>query len=194
MKYIKIIAGMLLAIAICTTTAQAEGIKPYVGIGVGMFTTDYGSIAGTTATAKTPYSMGGFLKAGADFHEYIGAELRVGAVSSSGVEVSGTKVPGISSKVDWFISYLLKPQFQFSKEARVYGLIGATTAKVTLGVAGSGSASDTKTQVTFGGGFEYEFMDGISAGVEYVQYSNKADIASEKVKIAGISALVNMKF
>jgi len=168
-----------------TTAAYAEDMKPYVGIGLGSFITDYGS------GFKSDAAFGGFLKAGIDINQYIGAELRVGAVGSS--NAPDPAVPNTTSKIDFFTSYLLKPQFPITEKANIYGLIGATTSKAT--VTGSRSVSKTNTQVSFGGGLEYKIQDTISIGAEYVQYSNtKNTTANFKAKITGISATANYHF
>lgn len=182
-KFLKIAAASII-IAFATTSAYAQDMKPYVGIGLGTFTTDFGS------GFKSSSTFGGFLKGGLDFNPYIGAELRVGGIKSSTLK----NVVGGSSKAT-FISYLAKPQFPISDQATVYGLIGATTAKITVVSTGNPTTSKTKTQVSFGAGFEYKVQDAVSIGVEYVQYSNKGDTtANFKAKITGISATANYHF
>jgi len=102
---------------------------------------------------------------------------------------------GTASSKTNFISYLVKPQFPITEQATVYGLIGATTAKMTVSITGSPNTSHTKTQASFGAGLEYNVQDAVSIGVEYVQYSNKSDnTANFKAKIRGISASVNYHF
>jgi len=184
MKTFLKVAAASIIVAFAMANAQATEMKPYVGIGLGAFTTDFGS------SYKSKSTFGGFLKGGADFNPYIGAELRIGGIKSS--TLSNTKAQ--SSKVS-FISYLIKPQFPIAEQASVYGLIGATTAKVTVTGGGNPTKSRTKTQVSFGAGFEYRVQDAISIGAEYVQYSNKADNTKNfRAKIRGISATANYHF
>ncbi|PCI43454.1 MAG: hypothetical protein COB41_06945 [Proteobacteria bacterium] len=184
MKTFLKIAATSILIAFASVNAQAQDIKPYVGLGLGTFTTDFGS------GFKSNSTFGGFLKGGLDFNPYIGAELRVGGIKSSTVKDAA----GASSKAT-FISYLAKPQFPISDQATVYGLIGATTAKITVVSTGNPTTSKTKTQISFGAGFEYKVQDAVSVGVEYVQYSNKTDsTANFKAKITGISVTANYHF
>lgn len=187
MKTFLTMAAASIIVAFAAVNAQATEMKPYVGIGLGTFTTDFGS------GVKASSAFGGFLKGGADFNPYIGAELRIGGIKSSTISNTG----GVSSKVS-FISYLIKPQFPIAEQASIYGLIGATTAKVTVTGGGNPTTSQTKTQVSFGAGFEYRIQDAISIGAEYVQYSNKGDTGGNsnnfKAKIRGISATANYHF
>jgi len=180
------VASTIMAFA--TINAQAGEVKPYIGIGLGSFTIDGGSVAGFSL--KTNSSIGGFLQGGVDINPYIAAELRVGGVSSSKIKgLNGDKL-----KADWFASYLAKPQFSPTGGLNIYGLIGATTAKVSITNTAGQTASRTKTQLTFGAGLEYTIQDTVSIGAEYVQYSNTADFISNKVKITGISATVGYHF
>ena len=177
-------ASIILACA--TTTAHAADMEPYAGIGFGSFTTDFGS------GFKSAAAFGGFLQGGVAFNQYIAAELRIGSVNSS--KISNT--PNAKSKIGIFTSYLLKPQFPMTEQASIYGLLGATTTKVTVSSAIGGATSATKTQVSFGAGLEYKVQNAVSIGAEYVQYSNKANGTgtSTDTKVTGISATLNYHF
>ena len=166
--------------------AQAGDIKPYAGIGIGSFTTDYGT------GIKSKSSIGGFLQAGVNVNPYIAAELRIGGVSSSNVSAPAT--PGTTSKVNSFVSYLVKPQFPVAEHTKVYALIGATTEKVSLTVPGFGTGSSTKTQISFGGGVAYKLQNNLSIGAEYVQYSNNANGLNNKAKVTGFSGTIEYSF
>lgn len=183
------IVGLALTLALGAVSAQANEIKPYAGVGIGLFTTDFGY------GVDTPNEIGYFVRGGVDFHEFIGAELRFGAVTSGTPELNGVASAGDTSKVDWFVSYLLKPKATLGSNLEIYGLVGATTAKVTVNAPGLGIVrNSTKTMVSFGGGLQYGFNDMISAGVEYVQYTNKADVLQDKAKVSGFAATLNASF
>lgn len=186
MKTFLKIAAASIIFAFATTSAYAQDMKPYVGIGLGTFTTDFGS------GFKSAAAFGGFLQGGVAFNQYIAAELRIGSVGSS--KVSNTLTA--KSKIGILTSYLLKPQFPITEQASIYGLLGATTTKVTVSSAVGGPASATKTQVSFGAGLEYKVQNAVSIGAEYVQYSNKASGTGTgtDTKVTGISANLNYHF
>ncbi|MES0372537.1 MAG: outer membrane beta-barrel protein, partial [Mariprofundaceae bacterium] len=139
MKHMIKIAGIALAIVFSATAAHAGDIKPYVGAGIGMFTADFNN------GFKAKNAVGFYINGGADFNDFIGAELRVGTIGSK--KISNAEGGG-KIKTDYFISYLAKPQFHFTPEASIYALAGATTVKMT-GSSTFGSSSVTSTKLTY---------------------------------------------
>lgn len=143
----------------------------YIGVGLGGFNLNLGSDFKKTA-------FGGYIKGGTDINEWLGAELRVGLTGSAKKSiVGGGTAKGSAS---WFISYLLKPQYTFSDTARVYALIGGTTARIKTSVTGFPSDKFTKTGITYGVGGEYVVADNIALGVEWVKYWHRVSVDSTK--------------
>jgi len=178
-KSIIAVATVLLSTA---GAAQAQDIKPYAGIGVGMF----GLELKAPGVNQKNSVLGGYAKFGADFNDYIGAELRIGTTgtgtSSYPIGTPVTISPGLtipspipfsfSMKADYFISYLAKPQIKVADDFRVYGLLGGTTARVTgdFSVAGIPGVSGTMLGFSYGAGAEYKLADRLNVGAEWVQY------------------------
>jgi len=145
-------------------------IHPYAGIGFGAF----GLEEKEPGFSQKRTVFGGFGKFGVDIGNYLGAELRVGATStgtqSNPAGTFGGTIP-FDSKLssDYFISYLAKIQSWESAGFRIYGLVGATTAKVKVAVAtglGSASSKHTKTGVSYGFGINYHVQDSLTVGGE----------------------------
>ncbi|MDX8395470.1 MAG: porin family protein, partial [Mariprofundaceae bacterium] len=186
-------AAIALTIGFGTITAQAADIKPYIGAGLGLFTSDYnGGVPGKASNA-----VGFYINGGADFHDYIGAELRIGSVGSKKMSGAAYIKTSSKSKIDYFFSYLVKPQVPITPEASIYALIGATTAKATLS-SNNGTGTATKTRMTFGAGFKYVVADQIGLGLEYVSYlsSNKATTGGgvDMPKLSGFAFNVSYNF
>jgi len=165
-------------------------VRPYLGGGIGAFNIDAGFGSST--------SFGGFGTVGANLNKYIAVEVRTGASSDASVTVLGTV--NTTSGVDWFVSYLAKPQFSVFGDGNIYGLIGATTLKTTftaIGPGGSFAVSKTGTGFSFGGGFEYKLMNNIYVGAEWVQYASDADVNAVPfpgLDVWGASGVVRYQF
>lgn len=99
-------------------TAHAQNIdkgNPHIGIGAGYFSANHsGGVANK--------SLGTFLIGGADFSDYLGAELRLGLMNHSASK----------SNVEWFASTLLKARYPVSDRLEFYALGGVTTAQVAV--------------------------------------------------------------
>jgi len=202
----------LLAALMLTYTAQAQEMKPYMGIGAGLFaiSLDINDPLVGSASQRNP-TWGSFIKAGIDVNDYFGGELRVGTTGNpstnwgAGLPVGSgliTTVPStVSTKIDYFISYLGKIQYPVSDSYRLYALLGGTTAKYNaqLSIAGlTIPANKTKTGFTFGGGVEVNLNDRTSIGVEWVEYWTNVTIdnvgGTTKGSFRGLSATLNMAF
>ncbi|MFQ5345819.1 MAG: porin family protein [Mariprofundus sp.] len=156
--------------------AQAQDIKPYVGVGAGAFGLEY-TEPGFNQKSTT---FGGFVKLGVDVNEYVGAELRLATTSKGSKSYPAGTLGGIvpfdfSLTGQSMISYLAKLQFPVAQDFRVYGLIGGTTGKLKreLSVPVGGrliNDSATKTGFSYGFGGEYFVADHVSVGGEWIQY------------------------
>jgi len=164
-------------------------IQPYLGAGLGAFNLDAGLGSDT--------AFGGFGTVGANLNEYLAVEVRVGASADATVTTPvGAGLLTTTSSIDWFVSYLAKPQFPLTGNLNVYGLIGATTLKTSFTTLGS-SLTNTSTGFSFGGGLEYKLTDQVSIGGEWVQYASDADLNSPTfpgLDVWGASATIRYQF
>jgi len=176
MKRMIKIAGLALAIAFSTATAQAQDIKPYAGVGLGYFAFDVGLGYGTMST------IGYFGQIGADFGDYFGAELRAGATQEADKTVGGIN---LKLKLSSFISYLGKLQYPVSDQLKIYALAGGTTAKATATASVpslAASASTTTTAGSFGGGVSFNANDNIRVGAEWMRYASDTSAFSGTIQ------------
>lgn len=186
----KIITAAMLTMLALPSVASATDIKPYAGVGLGGFGLEYSD--NTASINKTAF--GGYTNFGAEFGDYFAAELRIGATGSISKAFPGTTS---TFKVPTFFSYLGKIQFPATSDLKLYGLIGATTAKLkgtnTIGF----NRTETKTGLSYGVGADYTVQDKLSIGAEWVQYWNKVNLPSTwgpnaKAKIWG--AVITAKY
>jgi len=171
MKFVVRFVAMLTVVMGSITMASAEGLKPYVGLGVGVFTLGIDDAAGS----NTDEGIGAYLSAGVDVAKYLGAEVRIGTTTNE------SSFPAVLTEIraDYIISYLGKLQIPFGNGLRLYGLGGGTTAIVYLGLPVSDRV--TKTGFSFGGGFDYTFSgqlfsDRYRIGVEAMRYLHNVDL------------------
>jgi len=174
MKRLLIAMAAMLAMS---GVAQAQGFKPYAGVGFGAFGLEMKDSNMVLNQKNTV--IGGYAKFGVDFNDYIALEQRIGTTGT------GTKTYpagsfgnsiGFDVKIssDYFISYLVKLKLPVSQNFRIYTLVGGTTAKVkadlsVLGLTGN-LGGKTKTGFTYGVGGEMDLGDHLSIGAEWVQY------------------------
>jgi len=182
--------------------AQAEEFKPYVGAGAGFFGLEYKE----PGFSQKNTVFGGFVKVGADFNEYVAAEVRLGGTmegsKSYPAGTMGAVLPfDFSLTGDYIFSYLLKLQFPVTGDFRVYGLAGGTTAKLSrklsMPVAGLTLLNDsaTNTGVSYGLGADYFISDQVSASVEWVQYWTNVDVGAQmSAKIWSAVGMVSYHF
>jgi len=197
-----------LAIGLCFTTlpAQAIDFKPYAGVGAGGFVIDAG-LGSETA-------FGGFGILGADLHENYGIEFRIGRTGDTGgtvivpttqepIENSGPIVLLVPTpatvSIDWFVSYLFKPQYTLAEGLRVYGLLGATTlnSNFSFGTLGR-TGHSTDTTFSFGGGIDYRLGNQWLVGVDAMVYANEANTDPgtnfEGLDVWGFSGIIKYEF
>jgi len=203
MKNILRTAVLAVALIFATAPVMAQDfeIKPYAGVGIGAFMLDVEDSTPGDPFATDDTVFGGFLAVGADVHEYLGLELRVGTTSdgSESIIVPGVGTVAVDYGPSYFISYLAKVQYPATPELRIYGLIGGTTAKVETSFTAMGfpvvTDSQTETGVSFGAGVDYTVMDNVSVGAEWVRYWHNVNFdATTEVDIDGISATVKYEF
>jgi len=180
------VLAVALIFASAPALAQDFEFKPYVGVGLGGFNIELDAL-GLLSDSDTAF--GGYGLVGADFNDYLGAELRVGTTANA------TLFGAVDVGVDYFISYLAKVQYPATPELRVYGLIGGTTAKATTSVVGFPDESYTETGVSFGAGLDYRIMDQVIIGAEWVRYWHNVEVEPGLEAIVdGFSGLVKYEF
>jgi len=126
---------------------------------------------------------------GADFHEYLGAEIRAGSASN------GSAAGFSKLNMDWFVSYLAKFQLPATEYLRFYAVVGATTLRSSLTQTNGVKLSSTKTDVTAGGGLDYRILDNLLISGEWTQYANKFDPSLNKgLDVWGATGLIKYEF
>jgi len=189
MKKILLIASATMAMN--AGAAVAVEMKPYAGVGVGLFELDPGQNKQAT--------FGAFAFAGADLHEYLAAELRVGRTGQYEREELGPLTE--TFQVNWFASALVKPKIELFDGFDAYALLGATSINSSITPVNSiVQQSVTKTALTYGLGAQYHYNNQLSAGVEWVRYSTNADAATKNtvaykgLDVNGFTATVSYTF
>jgi len=186
--------------------AEADDLTPYVGVGGGLFGAKYSEQGALGSLVLSKKTWGGFIKAGVDYQQYMGAELRTGLSGSvSTVFPAGTI--GSATPIDLeiqttnFISYLFKFQYPVSRKFRIYGLVGGTAGRFQIASARGlrGAITTWKSAFSYGGGAEYKFRSKGSIGVEWVQYWKNVPLsivsnATSKASLYGASVMVNKFF
>jgi len=190
-----------------TTTAQAQDVEPYTGVGIGLF----GLELKTPSVNQKNNVLGGFAKFGVSFNDFIAAELRIGTTGkgtssyptgtpvklTAGITVPSPLAFDFSMQADYFISYLIKPQYEIAESFRVYALLGGTTVKIngTFSVAGIPGFSGIASGFSYGAGAEYHLANHLNAGAEWVQYWTDVKTGtSSKARIWGIVGTASYKF
>jgi len=162
---------MLLLVGAVPAKAQDFGFKPYVGGGLGGFELNYGN--------GKNFVFGGYGALGAELNDYLAVELRVGSAGSKTKADTSTALTGqVKEQVDWFVSYLAKPQIEVADGLKVYALLGASTLKSKITPSGASARSNTSTSFSFGGGVEYKIQDQFAVGGEWLRYSSQKDTAA----------------
>ena len=191
---------MLTAMAVTATvvmtgavSAQATEMETYAGVGAGVFKLKYND----PLISFNSNQFGGFVYAGVKPSEYFAAELRVGSASNGTALVPGTAV-SVKMGPDYFLSYLAKPMIPVTSDFNVYGLLGGTTMKVTATASNgavSASASKTKTDLSYGVGFDYAVSEQVKIGMEWASYWNKVNLdAVSQASLEGWTATVGYSF
>jgi len=162
----------LIAMVFFVMPAKAQdfnmGFKPYVGGGLGAFELDYGN--------GKDFVFGGYGALGAELNDYLALEFRIGAAGSSTKNDTGTSITGnVKQQVNWFTSYLAKPQIEVADGLDIYALLGASTVRSEITPAAATGRRNTTTGFSFGGGLEYNFQDQFAIGAEWMRYSSQKD-------------------
>lgn len=209
MKKIYGLFWVAVSVAGLSGSAQASDFKPYIGLGTGVFAIDFKlSDTLTSSMSQRRQTWGGFVKAGVDAVQYLGAEIRLGATGKAskewgaglpvgyGAVTTGTST--VNTKINYFFSYLGKLQYPVSDSFKLYALGGGTTAKYTVSWSATGSENATITGFTYGGGLEYGFAKRYSLGLEWVEYLKDATISgagsTDTGSFRGMGATLNMTF
>lgn len=135
----------------------------YVGVGVGA--------AGVTSFIyDTDTVMNVTLKAGYDFLEYVGLELR----ASAGV------TDGDNLGYDYSYGLYIKPQYSINEESRIYALLGYAKTKITLDetvAAATGVLGETvQSGFSFGLGYDYTINNSWSAYVDAIRLIDESTV------------------
>jgi len=185
---------------------NAGDFTPYIGIGGGVFSTKYAEQGALGGLVLDKTTWGSFIKAGVDYQQYMGLELRTGLTGSvSNTFPAGTigSITPIDLKVQTtnFISYFAKFQYPLTQKFRVYGLLGGTSGRFKVeSLRGLRGAIVTwKSAFSYGAGAEYRFRSKGSIGIEWVQYWNDVPLSivsntTSKASMYGASFMINKFF
>lgn len=188
------------------SVAFAGDLKTYIGLGGGLFHLNYEENGPQGSIGLNKSTWGTFLTAGAQYKQYIGAELRAGLTgdvqSTFPANAYGNANPfDLKLGVNSFFSYFLKPQYPISDQLKVYGILGGTAGnfKTTSNNGVQLRTSTWKTGVTYGLGLEYQFRLKGSIAVEWLEYWSAVDLgiangAFSKASMRGVSVMVNRSF
>ncbi len=199
-KYFLIAA---LSLLMPSTHAFALELKPNIGIGLGMYGLEYDR----PGVNQRNSLFGGYVKLGLDVHENLAVEMRLGRTSGKGSALypAGTMVGVIPSPVpfsfsistNYIFSLLAKPQLELAADFQAYGLLGATTAKITgensLPIIAPSAVNNVG--FSYGVGAEYKLADKVLVGAEWVQYWKNVNAGSAaKAAIWSVAGTVAYKF
>lgn len=181
MKRMISMATLALAIVLGATAAQAWEFKPYAGVGMGSFdiSLDQGGVHSSGSSLAT---YGIF---GADFNDYLGAEVRAG-----GTGLLWLFRPSSNFDIGFYISLLGKLQVPVTEHLRAYALAGITSANLwTSGLTGY------RTGLSFGGGANYAFNDHYSLSAEWMRYWSHVSLSpSTDATFDGLSMALDYHF
>lgn len=199
----RICRASLLGMALCLISPglagaadmEGFGFHPYMGIGLGVYNLKYSQ----PAYSQRDNVFGGDLQLGADFNDYLGAELRIGTTAKGSNAYAGGTV---DQSADYMFSYLLKLQYPTTPDLRLYGLIGGTTGKAKISPTPAGilsAGTKTATGLSYGLGLDYRLADQLRGGLEWVRYwdnigINASGITSSKMTMDGYTATLKYLF
>lgn len=180
MKHVLRTMAFAAALLFSVTPAKAQEMYPYVGVGVGSYSFDV-NVLGLPDSGS---AIGGYLTLGADFGEYIGAELRIGTTGDADLFAT-------TYSLDYFFSYLAKIQFPVSPELRIYGIIGGTSANVTT----TAGLDETGNSLSYGIGLDYRVSERSLFGVEWVRYWDQVTVLGiADITVDGFAAVFKFEF
>lgn len=164
----KVLIPSITAALLCMGVAStANAGTPYVGAGAGSFSLNDGTNKKST--------VGGYVKVGHDFYEYLGGEVRGGLSGSTKEENVVTPVP--ANQIDFFVAALLKPQYHFTEQVSVYGLLGGGLINATQTPVGGVKRDKSKAGVAYGAGFNVGVMDNFAVTAEWLHIGSKPKAA-----------------
>jgi len=187
--------------------ANAADFVTYVSVGGGQVVTEYDELGPAGGVHMKKPTWGATIKAGVDIYQYTGFEVRTGITGKvKHLFPAGTlgSIPPleVSAQLNNFVSYFAKLQYPVNDRFKLYGLIGATTARISVlrnqGVGGS--LKGWKTGLSYGGGLEYKFRVRGSIGLEWVQYWKNVNLpsiplsTSSKASFSGANLTINKFF
>jgi len=165
------------------SVANAGNFTPYIGVGGGLFSTKYAEVGPLGGLIMKDSTWGTFVKAGADIFDYTGIEIRSGITGKITKNFpAGTlgSIPplAVSAQLTNFVSYFAKLQYPLTRQVKIYGLVGATSGRISVqrnqGVGGA--ITTWKTDLSYGSGIEYKFRVRGSIGLEWMKYWTTAPI------------------
>jgi len=202
----RIVSFLALFLCNAAITAEAGDFTLYIGVGGGVFSTEYSEQGSLGSLGLNKKTWGSFIKAGIDYQQYLGVEVRTG-LSGSVATVFPAGTLGSSTPIDLniqttnFMSYFIKAQYPVIRQFNVYGLLGGTAGRFKINSSrGLRAASVTwKTSLSYGLGVEYKFRTKGSISAEWVQYWNRVPLqitsnATSKASMYGISIMINKFF
>lgn len=187
----QVVTALLLTASLLASSqvfaAENTDFKPYIGMGVSSFFLDIGpQPTGVSGFSTKPSVLGYVVKAGLDYQEYFGIELRAGASGTASQSGTVLAVPTtMSVKIDTFVAYFLKARMSFDNDFGIYALAGGSNAKVSvkLNVLGVNVAASTNgSSFSFGAGATYDLGSNVSVEAEYMKYA--ADTAAATVFVS----------
>ena len=171
----------LVAIATLATASMAVNAQGLYGeLGYTSLKLE-GKVSGVGVTSK-PSNLRGIV--GYELND----NLAVESMLSLGLRDSSVKVGGFNSggsaEVDNMIGVFVKPKVHVGEGLEVFGRLGATRAKLSIG---SENASDTS--IAYGLGASYHINSQLSVNADYMTYHDKDDIT-----LKGFTVGVGYKF
>jgi len=173
MKKMIVAAIAALTLGGAASSAQAQDISYYTGLGLGTLNTEYKA----TGVDQTKTTLGGYVNFGADINEYFAAELRLGMSGKNKQTIGGVSRTFSSP---FFVSYLAKGKYPVAEDFNVYMLAGATTARIK-GTSAGATQTKTKTGLSLGAGVDYKLDSHMSVGAEWTQYMFPVKVAAGSV-------------
>ncbi len=171
MKNVKLIAlaTTLATVLAAPMAANATGFYLGADIGSGKQSNQLMEKADTTGV--------GAIKAGYDFNDYFGAEVRYGGVNTSSSDV----------ELNSFTSVYAKAQYPISESFSVYALAGTTSASLPGGglevAPQSGASKGSVNSASFGGGVRYAVTDSLGVSLEATRISSHDDYKLDAVML-----------
>jgi len=202
----RVIGFLALFLGCGAMAAEASDFTPYVGIGGGMFGVQYKEQKALGGLKLNKRSWGSFIRAGVDYQQYMGVEVRTGVTGRvsdnfpAGTLGSITPID-LTLQITNFISYMAKFQYPATQRFKAYALLGGTAGHFKIGSRRglSGWEKTWKTGFSYGVGAEYRFRSQGSIAVEWMQYLHDVPLSivstgTSKGAMYGASIMINRFF